>query len=427
VRVDVTDGRAVLGIQGPENSLRRDKAVTSVDLVAHIDPTEPVVRFDIDTEQVILRQGEWSDWLHTQFPLLSGIKSAAGMFRVYVQQVHPLLRIYVSPVNIDPGRPELPITTPSALSRRLNEAIGPFYTQGISEETSAYRAGILTRAEFLVQSHRVLSDSLRLFRHELAHFSSGLLFYYFSSVDQNSHMLWGRYDNELLEIYRAVDLAIGEAMAKMGRDGTLMVISDHGFAKFERATHLNNWLMQEGYLTLDDPKNAGDQELFAHVDWSKTRAYALGLNAIYLNVKGRESGGVVKDSDKHALRKEIAARLLQFKDSKNGEFVVGRVYFPETEFQGKNLGNSPDMFVGFNRGYRASWQTALGAVPSLAIDDNADAWIGDHCMAANQVPGVLLSNRKIRASEPKLYDITSTILKEFGLENTAGMIGKPVF
>jgi predicted AlkP superfamily phosphohydrolase/phosphomutase len=362
----------------------------------------------LDTQQVILREGEWSEWLRTRFPLLPEVKSAAGMFRVYVQQVHPLLRIYVSPVNIDPGSPELPITTPSGLSRKLNDVVGPFYTQGISEETSAYRAGILNRAEFLVQSHRVLSDSLRLFRYELGRFSSGLLFYYFSSVDQNSHMLWGRYDDDLLKIYQGVDLAIGEAMAKAGSDATLMVISDHGFARFDRAAHLNTWLMQEGYLMLDDPKNVGDEELFAHVDWSRTRAYALGLNAIYLNMKGRETGGIVLSAN-------------------SGEFIVGQVYFPELVFQGTNLRDSPDMFVGFKRGYRASWQTALGAVPSLAIDDNTDTWIGDHCMAADQVPGVLLSNRKIRASEPKLYDIPSTILKEFGLENTAGMIGKPVF
>ena len=423
----VTGGRAVLSVQGPENSLRKDHAITSVNLMANIDPTADVVRFDIDQEQVVLRQGEWSEWLRTKFPLIPGVKSAAGMFRIYLKQVHPQLRVYVSPVNIDPESPELPLTTPASYSKKLNDTLGPFYTQGIPEESSAFRAGVLNRAEFLIQSHRVLADSMRMFRYELAKFNGGLLFYYFSSVDQNSHMLWGKFDDDLLEIYKGVDVAIGEAMAKTGPDTTLMVISDHGFAKFDRAAHLNTWLMREGFLTLDDPTKVGDEELFAHVDWSRTQAYALGLNGIYLNMDGRESGGIVSGLQREKVRNNIANRLLEFKDAKTGELVVSKVYFPETAFQGRNLRNSPDLFVGFRRGYRASWQTALGAVPESLIDDNTEAWIGDHCMASDQVPGVLLSNRKIRATEPQLYDITSTILKEFGLANAEGMIGKPVF
>jgi predicted AlkP superfamily phosphohydrolase/phosphomutase len=268
---------------------------------------------------------------------------------------------------------------------------------------------------------------MKMFRYELAKFNGGLLFYYFSSVDQNSHMLWGKFDDELLEIYKAVDVAIGEAVAKAGPDTTLMIISDHGFAKFDRATHINSWLMRDGFLTLDDPTKVGDDEVFAHVDWSKTQAYALGLNGIYLNLGGRESGGIVSGFERQEVRKEIAKRLLQFRDEKTGEMVVDKVYFPETAFKGKNLRNSPDIFVGFRRGYRASWQTALGAVPKNLLDDNTQAWIGDHCMAADQVPGVLLSNRKIRATEPQLFDVTSTILKEFGLANTEGMIGQSVF
>ena len=427
VHSPVTGGRAVLSVQGPENSLRKDHAITSVNLMANIDPTADVVRFDIDQEQVVLRQGEWSEWLRTKFPLIPGVKSAAGMFRIYLKQVHPQLRVYVSPVNIDPESPELPLTTPASYSKKLNDTLGPFYTQGIPEESSAFRAGVLNRAEFLIQSHRVLADSMRMFRYELAKFNGGLLFYYFSSVDQNSHMLWGKFDDDLLEIYKGVDVAIGEAMAKTGPDTTLMVISDHGFAKFDRAAHLNTWLMREGFLTLDDPTKVGDEELFAHVDWSRTQAYALGLNGIYLNMDGRESGGIVSGFQREKVRNNIANRLLEFKDLKTGELVVSKVYFPETAFQGRNLRNSPDLFVGFRRGYRASWQTALGAVPESLIDDNTEAWIGDHCMASDQVPGVLLSNRKIRATEPQLYDITSTILKEFGLANAEGMIGKPVF
>jgi predicted AlkP superfamily phosphohydrolase/phosphomutase len=426
-RVKLNKGRAVLSVRGPENSLRNDNAVTSMDLVAYVDPTAPAARFDAGSEQIVLRQGEWSDWIHASFRLIPGVKSASGMFRIYLQQAHPQLRVYVSPVNIDPEKPELPISTPSNESQTLAEAVGPYYTQGIPEETAAFRAGVLSRAEFLTQSHRVLSDSLKMFRYELARFSDGLLFYYFSSVDQNAHMLWGKYDDDLLEIYKGVDTAIGEAMAKAGKDTTLIVMSDHGFARFDRAVHLNTWLMREGYLTLEDGAKPGDEELFAHVNWSKTQAYALGLNGLYLNMDGRESGGIVNVAEKEQLLDDIAKKLLAFKDPKTGENVVDKVYFPDTAFKGHNLKYAPDLFVGFRRGNRASWQTALGVVPKETIEDNTEAWIGDHCMAADEVPGVLLSNRKVRLDDPQLYDITSTILAEFGIANTSGMIGHSVF
>jgi len=427
VRVKVENGRAVLHMEGPANSLRKDRAKTSAELSVHVDPTEAAARFELDGQQFILRQGEWSNWVRANFRLLPGVKNATGILRVYLQRVHPYLRIYVSPVNLDPEDPALPISTPADYSRRLAEAVGPYYTQGIAEETSAFRAGIFSRAEFLAQSRKVLADSLRMFRYELDRYQGGLLFYYFSSVDQNSHMLWGRYDADLLEIYRAVDTAIGEAMAKAGSDTSLVVLSDHGFARFDRAVHLNTFLMREGLLALDDPANTGNDELFAHVDWTRTLAYAIGLNGIYLNQEGRENGGVVPAADRAAVLERIAQRLKTFEDPVTGEHVVDQVYFPEQAFRGRNLRNSPDLFVGFRRGYRASWQTALGAVPGVSLEDNTQAWIGDHCMASDEVPGVLLSNRKVRTATPQLYDITATILSEFGVKKPANMIGQTVF
>jgi predicted AlkP superfamily phosphohydrolase/phosphomutase len=333
----------------------------------------------------------------------------------------------LSPVNLDPEAPALPISTPGVYSRQLAETLGPYYTQGIAEETAAYRAGLPSKDEFLTQSHKVLADSLRMYRYELDQFQTGLLFYYFSSIDQNSHMLWGRYDGDLLEIYRAVDTAIGEAMQKAGRDTTLLILSAHGFARFDRAVHLNTFLMREGFLTLDEPANAGNEELFAHVDWSRTQAYAVGLNAIYLNLQGRENGGIVQQDEKEQVAEQIAARLKEFKDPLTGHPVVGQVYFPDKDFRGRNLKYAPDILVGFHRGFRASWQTALGAVPKLPIEDNTQAWIGDHCMASTEVPGVLFSNRKFRVAAPRLEDITVTILREFGIAPTREMIGESVY
>jgi predicted AlkP superfamily phosphohydrolase/phosphomutase len=425
--VKIENGRTSLHVEGPPNSLRKDHAITAADMTVHVDPTENVARFDLDDQQFILRQGEWSDWVRAKFKLLPGVKSTGGILRLYLQQVHPYLRIYVSPVNIDPADPALPISTPATYSRKLAESLGPFYTQGIAEETSAFRAGLFSKEEFLTQSKKVLADSLRMFHYELDRYQDGLLFYYFSSVDQNAHMLWGKYEPDLLEIYKGVDAAIGDAMAKAGNDIPLVVLSDHGFARFDRAVHLNTFLMREGLLTLDDPTNVGDAELFAHVDWSRTMAYAIGLNGIYLNQEGRENGGVVPAADRQQVLERIARKLKEFKDPTTGENVVDQVYFADQAFRGKNLHYAPDLFVGFRRGYRASWQTALGAVPGSTMENNTQAWIGDHCMASDEVPGVLLSNRKVKAAAPQLPDVTATILSEFGVKKPGNMIGETVF
>ena len=208
---------------------------------------------------------------------------------------------------------------------------------------------------------------------------------------------------------------------------TLLILSDHGFARFDRAVHLNSWLMQEGYLTLDDPTKTGDEEGFVHVNWDKTQAYAVGLNGLYLNLDGRENGGVVSLADKQDLLEEIGQKLLAFRDPATGEQVVDKVYFAETTYKGRNLRLAPDIIVGFRRGYRASWQTALGAVPKTTLENNTQAWIGDHCMAADEVPGVLLSNRKFRADHPQMYDVPSTVLSEFGVPEESGMLGHTVF
>jgi len=427
VRAALRNGRADLAVAGPPNPMRRDHQATSVPLTVSVDSVEQTARFDIQGRQFILNEGEWSDWVRAEYSLIPHVNSVHGIFRVYLQRAHPYLRVYVSPVNIDPEDPALPVSTPRNYSRDLAAAVGPFYTQGIAEETSAFRAGLLSRAEFLTQSRKVLADSLRLFRYELDRFQDGLFFYYFSSVDQNSHMLWGRYDGELLEIYRAVDQAIGQAIAKAGSDTPLLVISDHGFAPFNRAVHLNSFLMREGFLFLDDPSKTGDEELFAHVDWSRTLAYAIGLNGVYVNLEGREAGGIVPEADKRMVLERLAARLAEFRDPVTGEKVIERVYFPDEAFRGRNLKYSPDLLIGFSRGYRASWQTALGSVPRDVLEDNTQAWIGDHCMASDQVPGVLFSNRPVRTESPHLWDITASILAEFGVPKANGMIGQSVF
>jgi predicted AlkP superfamily phosphohydrolase/phosphomutase len=419
VKVRAENGRYVLPVEGPPNPLRKDRRFAAENLTVEADPEREAARLTIGGVAAIVQRGEWSEWLRADFPLLGWLAGARGMFRVYAKEFHPRLALYVTPVNIDPRAPEMPISAPASYSRTVAEATGPFYTQGIAEDTSAYRAGVLDLAEFLRQSTLVRDDEMKLLRYSLDHFREGLLFFYFSSIDQGSHMLWGKHEPELLEIYRAVDAAIGEAARRFPR-ADIIVMSDHGFNSFDRSVNLNTWLWEKGFLALRGPPRGGD-EGFADVDWTKTQAYALGLNGLYLNIAGREKNGILRPgAETEAAMRRLARELTEYRDPVNGRQVVETA--PAT---GAPLG--PDMIVGYARGYRGSWETALGAAPRAILEDNTDVWIGDHCINAEDVPGVLLSNRTLRAERPSLRDLTVTILGMFGVGPGEGMKGKSVF
>jgi len=427
VKVSVDRYRARMRLEGPPNTLRKDHAVAAIDIVADIDPTDGAARFTVEDEQFILRQGEWSGWIQAHFPLIPVVKSATGMFRIYAKQLQPRFEVYVSPINLDPSAPELPITAPESFSKTLAHVVGPFYTQGMAQDTAAFRQHVFTRAEYETQSREVSEEHLSVFRYALKQFKDGLLFYHFFGVDQNSHMLWGKYEDELLETYKLVDRTLGWVRECAG-NATLIVMSDHGFTSFDRAVHLNTWLMREGFLTLNDPANVGDAENFVHVDWSRTQAYSVGLNGVYINQQGRERDGTVAPgAETDAVLRKIAARLLAFRDPDSGNRVVQAVTLPRSEFHGSALASAPDLLAGYAPGYRSSWQTALGAIPAKVVEDNKDEWRGDHCIDARAVPGVLLSNRKTRAPDPQLADITVSILNEFGVAKPPEMRGRVIF
>jgi predicted AlkP superfamily phosphohydrolase/phosphomutase len=407
VPVSANNGHAILPIEGPPDTLRSDRAPAHLELVADIDSAAAAARFTVAGRQFILKQGEWSPWIRVQFPLIDHVAAVAGMFRLYARQLQGGIRIYRTPLNIDPSEPALPVSFPSGYARDLAERIGPFYTQGIEEDTAALRQGVLTLPEYLDQSRIVQGEHDALLRDALSRYHDGLLFFYFSEVDQNSHMLWGRHEAELLATYQAVDAAIGRVMSQAG-DALIMVMSDHGFAAFDTAVNLNAWLRREGFLTATN----------GQIDWKMTKAYAMGLNALYINLAGREKYGMVHDgAQREALTAEIIRRLQAEKPA-----VENVVRLPQT-------GNrfAPDLIVGYAPGFRASWETALGAVPSDVLVPNDDAWIGDHCIAPEAVPGILVSNRKFTMPDPKLQDLTITILKRFGVRPDPEMKGRAIY
>lgn len=388
-KVELRGGHTELSVEGPPNTLRRDRAYASAQLIADVDPDRPYVRLQLGSAASIIREGEWSDWLPVDFPLLPHMISARGMFRVFAKQLHPRFELYVSPVNMDPEEPALPISTPGSYARAVAVSAGRWSTLGIPEDTSALRQGVFDLPEFLSQSHLVLDDERRLLADSLRRFTGGLLFFYFSSVDQNSHMLWGKHDAELLDVYRAVDASIGEVMRREP-DAELMVMSDHGFAAFDRAVNLNTFLISRGL---------------------QTKAYALGLNGLYLLDKNAEQ--------------EIRQELLELRDPVNGRNMIESVNPSNPSPENRSI--APDLIVGYSSGYRASWQTALGEAPEGLVVDNDDAWVADHCIDPKEVPAVLFATREIRAKTPRLKDLPVSLLALYGIAQPAQMTGQSIF
>jgi predicted AlkP superfamily phosphohydrolase/phosphomutase len=424
---------------GPRNTFRSDGPHTAVDLTLSIDPTNPVAKLSLQGQEVLLTQGEWSPWMRVRFDMVPHLQSVSGIVRFLLKEAHPHLKLYATPVNIDPADPALPITTPDDYAHELFHELGPFYTQGMPHDTKALSNGVLDDQEFLQQAALVFDEHARMFDLELSRFRRGFLFLYSDRVDQLGHMFWrsidpshplaadGPYAGVIEQTYRDMDALVGKALARVDGDTTLLVMSDHGFAPFDRAVNLNTWLRQSGYLTVGSGGTRPEESPLDAVNWDATRAYGLGLNGLYLNLRGRERYGIVTRGDHDRLLDEIARRLLDIRDPRTGQPPIQRVYKAAETFSGAAMAQAPDLVIGYARGYRVSWESVLGKDTNELIADNTDKWSGDHAMAADLVPGVLVSNRRLRARTPALADLAPTVLQEFGAPKPVGMEGRSVF
>lgn len=426
-RVSVHDNVVSGTLYGPDNPFLQEPQKVVRDFTVYLDAAEPVVKIVVGAEERILNVGEWSDWVPIDFPMIP-TQNLRGMCRFYLKSVRPNFELYVSPVNIDPLVPALPISAPASFAADLARVTGRFYTQGMPEDTKALDDGVFTRDEFLKQARLAGDEVRRQLTHVLSTFEEGLLFYYIGNLDQVSHMMWrpmdpdhpaydaaadGPYRHVVRDAYIELDALVGETLDLLSRDTMLVVMSDHGFASWRRAFHLNSWLRDNGYLALADP-NRPDPGYLGNVNWSATRAYGLGLNGLYLNLQGREDGGVVTSGERSRLLDEIAGKLLRTIDPRTGAPAITKVYRPDEMFQGANYPNiAPDLIIGYAKGTRCSNESALGGIPVEVITDNTGKWSGDHCMDHEAVPGVLLTNRPLRRPATSLETLAEAILAEF--------------
>jgi predicted AlkP superfamily phosphohydrolase/phosphomutase len=430
-----------LTLAGPNNTFLKDSKPVTIDFVVHRDRDARAAVIEIQNRVLVLKEGEWSPWIKLDYavsmPALVPDVGITGICRFYLQEVAPNFRLYVTPINIDPSDPAVPITEPFDFARDISCDLGLFYTTGFQEDHKALSHGTFTDDEFVRQATTVLQERENLLDYALKNYDDGLLFFYFSSTDLQSHMLWWdsdrnhptrtppqakKYFSHVKKLYRHMDAIVGRLLRKYGDSAHIMVMSDHGFSNFERQFSVNTWLRDNGYLGPADATS-----ILSDVDWSDSRAFGLGINGVYLNLRGRERFGVVEPGEeKDRLLDELVAKLESVRDQ-DGRRVIGKVHRTDKVYKGPATQYAPDLIVGYAPDFRASWKTCLGSITPDVLLDNESAWSADHCVDSAFVPGVLFSNRPIVAAKPSLIDLAPSILTHYDLNVPKSMVGKNIF
>jgi len=418
----------------PKNPFK-DAGDLLIPLQILVDRENKKARVTVGGESHELTEGRLSDWIALAFRAGPGTK-IHGIAQFFLKNTSSL-ELYLSPINIDPEKPAIPVSHPLIYSVYLSKVLGPFATLGLPQDTWALNEKVLTDDGFLQQTYSVHKKLENIFFHSLGQVKKGLLCCVFDTTDVVQHEFWRYMEKDhpalkeskepkplvIEELYRRMDGLVGRIMKKLKPDDLLIILSDHGFKLFKRGVNLNTWFLKNGYLALKDGRTTCG-EWFEGVDWPGTKAYALGLSGVYLNLKGREAQGAVDPKEADGLKREIIEKLSGLKDEETGEEAVTTLYDTKEIYSGPYIGNGPDLIAGYYPGFRASWESVTGKVTEEVFTDNDKAWSADHCIDHRFVPGVLFCNRRINKPEPDLRDIAPTILNLFGIKPPAHIDGK---
>lgn len=357
--------------------------------------------------------GGWTGWMQIKFKT-GFMSSVSGIAKAYLINAEPF-KMYLTAVQIDPENPVYDISYPDEYSAELAKQIGLYYTLGIAEDTGALNDHKIDDKAFLEQIWQLEAERESMFWAEFEQLQKkgGAFAFVFDSSDRLQHMFWEEnafnktltIHPEIEKYYVKKDAFLGKVLEQIG-DAKLMIVSDHGFSSFQRAVSVNKWLVDNGFMTLTSEPE-GDGGLFKYVDWSKTRAYALGFNSIYLNLKDREGKGIVEDAE--AVENELIQKLSNLTDK--GRKVIHKLYKSEEIYAGNQVPDGPDIMIGYNPGYRTSWQTAIGGLTKEVIFDNDKHWKADHLIDSSFVPGIIFANFKIAKEKPEQKDVAPTVLK----------------
>jgi predicted AlkP superfamily phosphohydrolase/phosphomutase len=423
-------------IAGPDHPYRRDVRELRLPFSLELFPRERRAKLRVGGRRYVLQEGEYSEWIRFSFRVVPGV-SLSGIGRFLIRRMEPEFDMYLTPINIDPERPAMPLSHPFIYSIYLSKLLGPYATLGEAEDTWALNEQVIEEKDFLTQCYLIYSEREKMCFEALKKTRKGVVVCVFDTPDRIQHMCWrpsGNHETEGAQhpdlpeaidaLYRRMDQLIGKVRAHLGEGDLLFILSDHGIKSFRRCLNLNTWLYRNGYLALKEGET-GDENFFSRVDWAKTRAYGVGLAGLYVNQKGREAQGTVAAGpEKEALTRELMARLSGLKDEETGECAILSVYDHKDIYSGPYCENGPDLVIGCNEGYRISWESVTGAQSAHIFEDNRRSWKADHCVDTRLVPGVLFCSHPVASSAPEIIDLAPTLLHLFGVEPPRHMDGK---
>ena len=425
-------------ISGPENTMLKEPEEMRLPLAITIDNDRRGAALEVSGQKIHLKEKTFSDWIQITFRPGLWIKIRA-ICRFYINRIDPAFEMYVTPLNIDPEKPALPISHPFIYSVYLSKLLGSFITLGEANDTWALNEGILSEEAFLELSYYNHQEWEEMLFNAMNKTKKGVVVSWFETTDSLQHMFYRYLDEkhpalhsdqanmgpEVMEqLYVKMDDLVGRVMAKLDKNDTLIIMSDHGIKSFRRGINMNSWLYLNGYLNLREGKQQSE-EWFKDVDWEKTKAYGLGLGGVYLNMKEREAKGTVSPGEEaKALKRDIIAKLSGLKDEENGQTAINTVFDKDDLPPGPYKENCPDLIVGYNEGYRVSWDSVTGKVNTTLFEDNTKAWSGDHCIDPRIVPGIFFCNHRINTESPAIIDIAPTALNLFGVEVPKHMDGR---
>jgi predicted AlkP superfamily phosphohydrolase/phosphomutase len=415
------------------------------------DRTGKRATIEIDGERVALEPGKWSRWLDLTFKV-NFLVRVHGMAQMLLLNAGNELQLYVSPVNFKPDSPPVPMSSPASFAADLYKAVGNYRTLGWAEATWALNEGRMDEKTFMDDLMVAFDDRAKVILNRVDAKDWDLLIGVIESTDRVQHMMWrlidprhplydanlaAQYGDSIERVYRRADDFVGEVVKRVGPGVPVMIVSDHGFHSWRKAVNLDTWLVQNGYMVLKG-QQAGDKKLsdlfgggtfWENVDWSRTRAYAMGIGQIYFNLRGRESQGIVSPgAEAAALADELRSKLLTLTDPDEGTRIIRAVYKRDDIYSGPFLANASELQVGMEEGYRVSWQTTLGGSPPGIVYKNDRKWSADHGGYDFAITsGVFVSNRPFTAPDPRIIDIAPTVLKYFGLSVPTDIDGKPLF
>lgn len=437
------DGERFLGhLVGPRSGRQRRDLTLPVAIRVEPSADRASLACDGDPPRLELRAGEWSPWLRVKFRA-GLLQRVSAVMRVLLLRTAPHLELYVSPANFDPRAPLYPIASPEGYAGDLaGELGGAFYTAGMIEDHAGLTNGRYNESTFLAQCEDAMRERDAMLHRELQRVDRGLVFALFDTPDRLQHMFWrfrepdhpshegdparcAEFAHVIEDHYRRCDTVVGGALAAADDETLVLVLSDHGFTSFRRGVNLNNWLHAHGFLALrgGEAPSAQHGDFLRAVDWDRTSAYALGLGSIYLNIAGREAGGIVAPRDADALAQRICDQLAMLEDPPRGKAPVVDARPRGELYRGEFAHESPDVVVNFNAGYRVSWNTALGGFGDALIEDNRRRWGGDHIVSPAIVPGVLFSSRPVVPTGAAMVDVAPTILDALGVPVPGAMEG----